>query len=71
MFLIGQLIRSLGLFFKTASYELNWKHWLAILAILAIKKSEQEFREFFIVFLLLGPSPDKLAIPNFLSSLFL
>ncbi len=47
MFWLGQLIRSLEMFFKTVSYELNWKYWLAISAIQKSDKNSENFSEYF------------------------
>jgi hypothetical protein len=47
MFWLGLLIRSLEMFFKTVSYEHNWKNWLAILSIIRSDKNSDNFSGYF------------------------
>jgi hypothetical protein len=48
MFWLGQLIRSLEMFFKTVLYERNLKYWLAILVIKALPRIQRIFQGIFI-----------------------
>jgi hypothetical protein len=47
MFWLGKLIRILETFFKTVSYKLNRKYWLAILAIKKSDKNSEDFSGYF------------------------